>query len=452
MAIRCTRASGVRLTGILLAAVSGIAAVIMAGPAGSAATKSPRLLDERVRGWTDDARARINEMILVKGIAGAQYDSRNRPVAAFDWDNTIFKNDMGDATIYWMLRHDKVIQPARKDWSTTNTNLTAAAQAALNAACDPLAAAGKPLATSTGTTSTTKMSATSSTTNTFGTACADEIFAIYDGGKTTGGATAFRNAETLIQKQAYAWLAQLQAGYTPEEIRGFARAAYEQNAKAAVGSTQTIGSKNGVTAWGRIYDQMRDLLGALQESGFDVWIVTASPQYVIEPIARHAGVEASHVIGIRTVLRDGKTTSTLQGCGGIAEGPGAPITYDAGKRCWLNKIVFHMPDGPAQLEPNPDLAKRQVFAAGDSDTDIAFMKDATFLKVSVNRNQTQLMCNAYANSGNRWVVQPMFLLPKPVNTGGYSCSTALDHGGRVVVPENGTPIADQRSLVFTLGQ
>lgn len=425
--VRGTRVSTVGVSGFLLAA-------FLAMPAGSAATKSARLLDERIRGWTDDARARINEMIRERGKTGAGYDSRNRPVAAFDWDNTIFKNDMGDATMYWMLRYDKVLQPARKDWSTTSANLTPSAVAALSSACDLLAPAGKPLPTSTGT------------------ACADEILAIYDGGKTFGGAAAFRNAQTLTQKQTYAWLAQLQAGYTPGEIRDFARAAYEQNANAAVGSTQTIGGSTVVTAWGRIYDQMRDLVGALEENGFDVWIVSASPQYVIEPIAELLGVDAAHVIGIRTVLEDGKTTSTLQGCGGIADGPDAPITYDAGKRCWLNKIVFRMPDGPAQLEPHPDLAKRQVFAAGDSDTDIAFMKDATYLKLVVNRNQTQLMCNAYANHGNRWVVQPMFLLSKPAKTSGYPCSTALDHGGRVLVDEVGAPIANQQDRVFDLGK
>src|SRR5437879_3531437 len=78
------------------------------GPAGANGTNGTdgkdahagavRLLDERIRGWTDTARSRINALIAEKGRAGAAYDPKNRPVAAFDWDNTVFKNDMGDAT------------------------------------------------------------------------------------------------------------------------------------------------------------------------------------------------------------------------------------------------------------------------------------------------------------------------------------------------------------------
>lgn len=411
-----------------------------AGPGQQAGSRpaagGPRLLDEKLRGWTDEARRRINEFVRRRGRTSASFDSRRRPVAVFDWDNTVFKNDMGDATMYWMLRQSKVLQPAGMTWTTTNSNLTPAAAAALEAACGPLAAPGEPLPTGTAS----------------GAGCADEILAVYDGGRTTGGLAAFRNARTLTQKQTYAWLAQLQAGYTPDEIRGFARAAYDLASTAAMGSTQTVGRRSDVTAWGRIYDQMRDLVGVLQEAGFDVWVVTASPQFVIEPVAALVGVDASRVIGIRTAIQDGRATSRLQGCGGIADGHAAPITYDTGKRCWINKIVYRMPDGPAQLEPDPDLARRPAFAAGDSDTDIAFMKDATGLKVAINRNQVQLMCNAYADDGGRWVVQPMFLQPKAEKAGAYPCSTALDHGERPIADAAGRPIADQRDRVFELGR
>src|SRR5207244_59042 len=127
-------------------------------------------------------------------------------------------------------------------------------------------------------------------------ACADEIFSIYDGGKTMAGAAAWLSPITLTQNQAYAWVAELQAGYTPEQIRAMSRAAFDANAWANAGATQTIGTHTGVTAWVRIYEQMHDLVGALQENGFDVWVTTASPQFVIEPIAEMVGVSADHVL------------------------------------------------------------------------------------------------------------------------------------------------------------
>ena len=392
------------------------------GPAGP--SRAPRLLDERLGGWLPGNRDRLNALLVEKGIASANYDPKNRPVAAFDWDNTMVKNDCGDAAMFWMLQHDKVLQPASLDWGTTSAYLNADAKAALKAACDAAAAAGAPIPTSTTP------------------ACADEIFAIYDGGKTMAGAAAWLTPVTLTQNQPYAWVAELQAGYTPEQIREMSRAAFDANAWAPAGTTQTIGTHTGVTAWVRIYEQMHDLVGALQENGFDVWVTTASPQFVIEPIAEMVGVSADHVLGIRTVVVNGVTTATRQGCGTSGDSATAPITFDQGKRCWINKVIFHqLPEN--QMAVNPDLAKRTVFSAGDSDTDIAFVKDATTLKLAINRNKTQLMCNAYANYQDKWLVQPMFLNPKPAKTSAYACSTARDAAGAIIVDEAGHPIPDQ---------
>jgi hypothetical protein len=412
-----------------------ITGLLVAATALQGAGVPRRLLDEGIRGWTPEARAKINALLMAKGSENPAYDPARRPVAAFDWDNTIYKNDIGDATMYWMLGHDRIRQPAGRDWAASSPHLTSAARSALGAACGPLAEPGRHL----------------STWGASGSACADEILAVYDAGRTVSGEPAWDQALTLTQNRSYAWLAQLQAGYTRQEIGDFSFGAYLGTSRAGVGLTQRIGSRADLPAWGRIYEPMRDLIGAFAANGFDVWVVTASPQFVVERISAQVGVARDHVIGIRTVQKDGVATVDLQGCGGVPDGPEAPMTFDTGKRCWLNKVVFGMPDGSAQLAPNPDPAKRPVFAAGDSDTDIAFMQDATDLKLAINRNRTQLMCNAYANHGGRWVVQPMFIEPKPAKASPYLCSSALDHAGRPIRDEAGKPIPDQVDRVFTLG-
>src|SRR5262249_9770165 len=104
-----------------------------------------RLLDDKVGRWLPENRARLNELIATRGIASPTFDPRNRPVAVFDWDNTVVKNDLGDATFFWMIRHEKVLQPADQDWSTTSRHLTPEARTALNAACDLAADPGEPL-------------------------------------------------------------------------------------------------------------------------------------------------------------------------------------------------------------------------------------------------------------------------------------------------------------------
>ena len=67
----------------------------------------------------------------------------------------------------------------------------------------------------------------------------------------------------------------------------------------------------------------------------------------------------------------------------------------------------HAPDALNQNSP----AKRPVFGAGDSDTDITFLQDASVLKLAINRNRQELMCNAYNNYQDKWMINPMFIRP-----------------------------------------
>jgi phosphoglycolate phosphatase-like HAD superfamily hydrolase len=404
------------------------------GPGGKDGVPGPvRLLDDKVGRWLPENRTRLNALISTLGIASPAFDPKNRPVALFDWDNTIVKNDLGDATFFWMLRHDKVRQPADKDWGTTSIHLTPEARTALNSACDSAAAPGEPLRLS------------------LHPACADELVSIYNVGKTHAGQTAWNNPVTLTLNTAYAWVAQLQAGYTPEEVRAFARSAYAENAFNPPGTTQTVGTTSGLAYHVQVYEEMVDLVETLQANGFDVWIVTASPQFVIDAVSESlVGIKPNRVIGIRPMTdAQGRVTAHLQGCGPVADGADTLITYDQGKRCWINKVIFHQPV-EQQLPRQPDANKRQVFAAGDSDTDLAFVQDATHLKLAINRNKVQLMCNAYANFQDRWLVQPMFVQPRAQGSR-YPCTTAKDAAGQPLVDETGHPFTqDYEDRVYAL--
>ncbi|WP_260465136.1 haloacid dehalogenase-like hydrolase [Arachnia propionica] len=379
-------------------------------------------------GWYGENRERLNAMIRELGTCGGGPGdvTTGAPLALFDWDNTVVKNDIGDATTYWMLANGKVLQPA--DWATVSPWLTPAAVQALTTACGGLAEPGQPLPTNTDA----------------GRTCADEILEIYSDGETKGEADAFAGYNARRVEPQYAFAVQLLAGYTDAEIMEFAKQARDQNLKAAQGAEQIVGGDD-VTGWVRYYDQITNLIEVMRSNGFDVRIVSASAEPVVRVWAEPLGLEADKVMGV-TVQYDGdKRTSTLTPCGGDE----AAMTYIEGKRCRVNEQIFGI-TGPDAFQVAPD-DRRPAFGAGDSDTDVSFMTDATGLRLAINRNKTELMCHAYDNEDGKWLINPMFIDPEDREDDPYRCSTAgeiLPDGGRGPLKDTaGNLIEDQQDTI-----
>lgn len=348
-------------------------------------------------GWYGDNRDRIDAMLAERGSCGADGSvADGAPLALFDWDNTVVKNDIGDATFFWMVRNGKLRAPAGGDWSTTSPYLTPQATAALGKAC-AATTPGQPMPTNTDL------------------GCADELLSVYTDGETRADEPAFAGFNARRFEPSYAWAAQMLAGWPESELTGFAEAARKENLDAPEGTEQKVGSGD-ETGWVRYYPQMRDLVETLRANGFDVRIISASAEPVVRVWAADLGVTPDKVMGVRTE-RDGDVlTSRLVPCGGETA-----IPYIEGKRCRVNEDVFGI-KGPAAFEQQPE-DKRAAFGAGDSDTDVTFLTDATALRLVLNRNKTELMCTAYDNSDGRWVVNPMFIDPKKKQADPYECTT-----------------------------
>ncbi|HNI58559.1 MAG TPA: haloacid dehalogenase-like hydrolase [Pseudomonadota bacterium] len=407
---------------------------------------STRRLDPSLSWWGDN-RKRLDDFMVQSGIGSVGYDATKKPVALFDWDNTVIKNDIGDLMLFWMLKAGKIYQPANFNWRLTSISITTDALNLLRAACDGLASPGSPLPTN--------------RSDTAAVACTDAILSVYLDNKGQTGLSAFAGYDYRRMEPTYAWAVQLQAGYTPAEISLMAKDAIAEGLAAAVGATQKIGSRT-VNAYVRVYDQIKDLIGAMQENGFDVWVITATSEPVVRAFADQVKIPTDHVIGVRMVLDgNGKLTYNLQGCGDVPDGindGGATakgnslMTYIDGKRCWVNKVIYG-DASPTAINPRPD-GKRQLFAAGDSNTDVTFVRDAEKLKLVINRNKAELMCNAYGNFGNRYLVNPMFIDPKPQQTALYPCTTtACVNSNGMATPcldEGQGPIADQKDAVYPM--
>jgi len=383
--------------------------------------------------WYGDNRSRLEEMIAENGRSSDGYDPTHPPVAVFDWDNTMIKNDIGDAYFAWLLNNDKVLRPA--DWGEVSPWLTAEARQSIEAACGE-GEAGHPLPTSTDLD------------------CADELFSVYEGSRDVAGNAAFQtegyNHRWFVPR--YAWLVQLQAGYTPDELEEFATQAVAGALAAEIGAEQTVGTRHTVHAWIRIYDQSSDLMRALIDHGFDVWVVSASPQPAVRAFAEHVAVADDHVVGIRSQLdAEGRVIHDLQGCGPVGPEDNAVVTFAEGKRCWINKVVFGDASERA-IQQRPAEQGRPFFVAGDADTDVSMFVDAVGMRLVINRNKPEVMCRAYHDADGNWLVNPMFIDALPRAAAPYPCSSTACFGSRgeplPCLDATGAPIPDQVDEVF----
>ncbi|MFF4348355.1 haloacid dehalogenase-like hydrolase [Streptomyces sp. NPDC001530] len=379
--------------------------------------------------WYGDNRAHLQQVIDERGTCAGRFGMH--PVAAFDWDNTVTKNDVTDATIAWALRHDKILRPA--SWKATSEWLTDDADRALTEACGTDVPVGAPLPTSAHT------------------RCTDEIFEIREDGKTMRGAAAFagdwNHRRTVPQ---YAWVPQLFAGHTIAELTSYARRARAEALAAPIGSTRTLGTHT-IPAYVRYYDQQRDLIRTLQRAGFDVYIVSAGSEPVTEVWSRGVGVDARHTLAIRSVLdRNGRITAWNQGCGDVPANRGEAIPYIDGKRCWINQEIYGVRGAAAWRQQ--DRRHRPAIAGGDADTDVTFVGDATGAHLALNRNKNELMCRAYDDADGRWVINPMFIEPLPPQRDPYPCSTSAynepDGAKGPVRREDGSVVPDQKDTVY----
>lgn len=403
--------------------------------ASAPAARCPQLrLKDR---WAGDVGKRLQRVIDQVGRCSGKV--KGHPVAVFDWDNTLIKNDISDQTTFWLLRQGLIRQPAGKDWSTTSKWITPAATKALRQACGPLAAPGKALPTGRRTPQAV--------------ACADEILSMRKEQTTTGGAEGFAGDYDHRRMNAgYAWMAQLMAGRTPAQVRKIAAGARRAALRAPKGATWRVGSTRQIR-WVRYYAPQRDLIRTLKAAGITPWVVSASPELWAEVWAPGIGIPAKHTIGISSVLRKGKVTTGLRGCGGYGDGTQQIMTYVEGKRCWVNQRILGI-DGPEALQPAPKRL-RPVIAGGDAATDVVMVRDATRAHIVLNRNSAEIMCRAFDGGRHgedgRWLVTPMFIDPLPKMPGRYPCSTTgaeqRDGSDGPVIRRGGGVVKDQPDRV-----
>ncbi len=327
------------------------------------------------KGWTGDNAEKISNFLLRHGKEGG--------VAIFDWDNTVIKNDMGDALFFHMVETGSF--PAVSDFADLSIFFTDEAVAALNETCLDSIDGGR-------------------IRSDIDKKCARELLSVYDRAETTDGNPAFSGFDENRTEPSYALLAHMLGGLTSREIKHKTEKLFARLLKEPVGSEKIVGGFK-VPDYVRIYPQIKELIKLMNDYGFDVRIVSASPQEVVEVCAEKAGVTPDKVIGIRNVKKGDVLTRDIRGCGDVEDSENTMITYKLGKRCWINSKIFKK-ENPCEKQPEK---YRPVFGAGDSDTDIFFMKDAVHLRLLIDRDKPLITEEARLNKDGKWIVQPMFI-------------------------------------------
>ena len=131
------------------------------------------------------------------------------------------------------------------------------------------------------------------------------------------------------------------AGMTPEEVAKLGYDCYVESYQ------------------GKFYPEMKQLIANLKEYGFEVWILTASPEFLYQKfLSEELGIPEVNILGMKSVVVDGVLT---------------------------NEIVLPIPqdDGKANVIPT-FIKTRPLVVGGNSRGDMDMLNQSCGLKIVVN--------------------------------------------------------------------
>lgn len=84
----------------------------------------------------------------------------------------------------------------------------------------------------------------------------------------------------------------------------------------------------------KIYPPMRELIDLLKSNGFEVWIVTASPEAMYQGfLSESFGIPLTNIVGVKSVIRNGVVTDEII----------PPVPQDEGKKLAIETFVQERP-------------------------------------------------------------------------------------------------------------
>ncbi|HTY57241.1 MAG TPA: haloacid dehalogenase-like hydrolase [Bacteroidota bacterium] len=276
----------------------------------------------------------------------SNHGTEPRPLAVFDCDGTVIQGDIGESMFYRQIRHFHFRRSPAEVWTDHPRRSEIGRLYDTLGALTPEARAGHPAFAP----------------------FAELLLGWYFDQIASGAVT-----------KACADIVRLFAGYTPGEVRTLAREAYEEEFSGPPGRFR-LGGRD-LPRGARFIRESVDLIGALKERRFEIWAVSGSNKWSVEPVFAHFGIPPENVIGIELGVDEGLLTGTTAG----------PIPIRGGKIDALRARTKTVP----------------LFAASDSKNDIPLLLYSSGLRVRINsrrRDTAEFFRSANISPDSSWVL------------------------------------------------
>lgn len=151
--------------------------------------------------------------------------------------------------------------------------------------------------------------------------------------------------------QAWAWDSGAFVGWKPTQVREYTRRTIARELAQPL-HVERLGELD-IPRGLRLRPEMHELVYEMQRAGWQVYIITASPQWEIEAFAERYFIPSHHVIGMRRAIVDGRITAQIE----------PPVSWGDGKLDAYQMFITR------ERPPN--------FATGDSVGDWKLLEWAT---------------------------------------------------------------------------
>ncbi len=296
-------------------------------------------------GWERDVAEGLSPWI------SALSAEKGRPIAVFDFDNTLIMGDIGelysqylidevlyryDLDAFWGLidpedGRDRLRQLATEIWETPRSE--------------------------------------------------QRTHPLYDAYRREASELYRRRFDRLGRRDCYEWAVKLHVGIEEAQMARWSRAAMarelgRRRQRVSLGESDRgeVEVQRGI----RVIAQMRRLLQRLMEEGVEVWIVSASNEWTVRAVAPLFGVPEQRVLGNRVTVNDrGQLTDQREG----------PVVYREGKVALIESVIGSQPQ----------------LAAGDAITDKEMLEFVDGPSLLIDRGDEAMRLAARERD---WLVQP----------------------------------------------